>query len=119
LRKSIPSIADASNSTRLAAGDKPKKRFTFSQRSRYITIRLPFKATGSGGEIRDEGAVERGSTPKAGRCGFWVSDILIPDHQQPWEIDISKPLHYASSLDIMLEAPIGSARLTTNLVVLV
>jgi phosphoribosylformylglycinamidine synthase len=71
---------------------------------------FPGAATGSGGEIRDEGAVGRGSTPKAGLCGFWVSNLLIPDHPQPWEIDIGKPAHYASSLDIMLEAPIGSAR---------
>ncbi|CAG8956024.1 hypothetical protein HYFRA_00008880 [Hymenoscyphus fraxineus] len=71
---------------------------------------FPGAATGSGGEIRDEGAVGRGSTPKAGLCGFWVSDLLIPDYQAPWEIDIGKPAHYASSLDIMLEAPIGSAR---------
>lgn len=67
-------------------------------------------ATGSGGEIRDEGAVGRGSQPKAGLCGFWVSDLLIPDYQQPWEIDLGKPAHFASSLEIMLEAPIGSAR---------
>jgi len=71
---------------------------------------FPGAATGSGGEIRDEGAVGRGSTPKAGLCGFWVSDLLIPDHKQPWEIDLGKPAHYASSLDVMLEAPIGSAR---------
>ena len=71
---------------------------------------FPGAATGSGGEIRDEGAVGRGSTPKAGLCGFWVSDLLIPDHKQPWEIDIGRPAHYASSMDIMLEAPIGSAR---------
>ena len=71
---------------------------------------FPGAATGSGGEIRDEGAVGRGSTPKAGLCGFWVSDILIPDHKEPWEIDMGKPAHYASSLDIILEAPIGSAR---------
>ncbi|TAQ86439.1 hypothetical protein B7494_g5245 [Chlorociboria aeruginascens] len=71
---------------------------------------FPGAATGSGGEIRDEGAVGRGSTPKAGLCGFWVSDLLIPDHKQPWEIDLGKPAHYASSLDIMLDAPIGSAR---------
>ncbi|RDW71491.1 phosphoribosylformylglycinamidin [Coleophoma cylindrospora] len=71
---------------------------------------FPGAATGSGGEIRDEGAVGRGSKPKAGLCGFWVSDLFIPDHKQPWEIDVGKPAHYASSLDIMLEAPIGSAR---------
>ena len=67
-------------------------------------------ATGSGGEIRDEGAVGRGSTPKAGLCGFWVSDLLLPEFEQSWEIDLGRPAHYASSLDIMLEAPIGSAR---------
>jgi phosphoribosylformylglycinamidine synthase len=43
-------------------------------------------------------------------CGFWVSDLLIPGRREPWEVDIGRPGHYASSLDIMLEAPIGSAR---------
>ncbi|KAH7311545.1 CobB/CobQ-like glutamine amidotransferase domain-containing protein [Stachybotrys elegans] len=71
---------------------------------------FPGAATGSGGEIRDEGAVGRGSAPKAALCGFWVSDMLIPGKKQPWELDIGRPAHYASSIDIMLEAPIGSAR---------
>ncbi|KAJ2978500.1 hypothetical protein NQ176_g3789 [Zarea fungicola] len=71
---------------------------------------FPGAATGSGGEIRDEGAVGRGSVTKAGLAGFWVSDLLIPDNYAPWEKDIGRPAHYASSLDIMLEAPIGSAR---------
>ncbi|KAI3405906.2 ADE6 [Candida oxycetoniae] len=66
-------------------------------------------ATGSGGEIRDEGAVGRGSKSKAGLSGFTVSDLNIPDLKQPWERDIGKPNHIASSLDIMIEAPIGSA----------
>ncbi|GAB7360606.1 hypothetical protein MBLNU230_g0486t1 [Neophaeotheca triangularis] len=69
----------------------------------------PGAATGSGGEIRDEGAVGRGSKPKAGLAGFSVSDLLIPGQLQPWELDVGKPAHLASSLDIMLEAPIGSA----------
>ncbi|PGH04994.1 phosphoribosylformylglycinamidine synthase [Polytolypa hystricis UAMH7299] len=69
----------------------------------------PGAATGAGGEIRDEGAVGRGSKPKAGLSGYCVSDLLIPGHRQPWELDIGKPNHIASSLDIMLEAPIGSA----------
>ena len=69
----------------------------------------PGAATGSGGEIRDEGAVGRGSRPKAGLCGFSVSDLLIPGFRQPWELDVGKPSHIASSLDIMLEAPLGSA----------
>jgi len=71
---------------------------------------FPGAATGSGGELRDEGSVGRGSTPKAGLTGFWVSDLLIPNHRTPWELDVGRPAHYASSLDIMLEAPIGSAR---------
>ncbi|GAO15161.1 hypothetical protein UVI_02029410 [Ustilaginoidea virens] len=71
---------------------------------------FPGAATGSGGEIRDEAAVGRGSVTKGGLAGFWVSDLLIPDHKAPWENDIGRPAHYASSLDIMLEAPIGSAR---------
>lgn len=70
---------------------------------------FPGAATGSGGEIRDEGAVGRGSKPKAGLAGYCVSDLLIPGLKQPWELDVGKPNHIASSLDIMLEAPIGSA----------
>ena len=70
---------------------------------------FPGAATGSGGEIRDEGAVGRGSKPKVGLCGFSVSNLLIPGFRQPWELDVGKPAHIASSLDIMLEAPIGSA----------
>ncbi|KKK16927.1 hypothetical protein AOCH_005145 [Aspergillus ochraceoroseus] len=69
----------------------------------------PGAATGSGGEIRDEGAVGRGSKPKAGLAGYCVSDLHIPGLEQPWELDVGKPNHIASSLDIMLEAPIGSA----------
>ena len=69
----------------------------------------PGAATGSGGEIRDEGATGRGSKPKTGLTGFSVSDLLIPEQRQPWEIDIGKPNHIASALDIMLEAPIGAA----------
>ena len=70
---------------------------------------FPGAATGAGGEIRDEGAVGRGSTPRVGLCGFNVSDLNIPGFKQPWEIDVGKPGHVASSLQIMLEAPIGSA----------
>ncbi|KAI9682429.1 MAG: hypothetical protein M1829_000221 [Trizodia sp. TS-e1964] len=70
---------------------------------------FPGAATGSGGEIRDEGAVGRGSKPKAGLSGFSVSDLQIPGHEQPWELQYERPSHIASSLDIMLEGPIGSA----------
>lgn len=70
---------------------------------------FPGAATGSGGEIRDEGATGRGSKTKCGLGGFSVSDLLIPNYKQPWELDVSKPSHIASSLDIMIEAPLGSA----------
>ena len=70
---------------------------------------FPGAATGSGGEIRDEGAVGRGSKPKAGLAGFSVSNLLIPDYLRPWETDFGKPAHIASSLDIMIEGPLGAA----------
>ncbi|GAA5999817.1 hypothetical protein JCM10207_005925 [Rhodosporidiobolus poonsookiae] len=70
---------------------------------------FPGAATGSGGEIRDEGAVGRGSRPKAGLAGFTVSNLLIPDFVQPWETDFGKPAHIASALDIMTEGPLGSS----------
>jgi len=70
---------------------------------------FPGAATGSGGEIRDEGAVGRGSKPKAGLTGFSVSNLRIPGNIQAWEMDYGKPDHIVSSLDIMLEGPIGAA----------
>ena len=51
----------------------------------------PGAATGSGGEIRDEGATGRGSKPKTGLCGFSVSNLKLPNSIQPWEIDYGKP----------------------------
>ncbi len=66
-------------------------------------------ATGSGGEIRDEGATGRGSKPKAGLTGFTVSDLKIPGFEQPWESQYGKPDRIVSALDIMLEGPIGGA----------
>jgi phosphoribosylformylglycinamidine synthase len=70
---------------------------------------FPGAGTGSGGEIRDEGAVGRGSKPKAGLTGFSVSNLRIPDFIQPWEEDYGKPDRIVSALDIMLEGPIGGA----------
>ncbi|PPQ74978.1 hypothetical protein CVT26_011690 [Gymnopilus dilepis] len=69
----------------------------------------PGAATGSGGEIRDEGAVGRGSKPKAGLAGFTVSNLLIPGFEQPWETDFGRPGHIASALDIMIEGPLGAS----------
>jgi phosphoribosylformylglycinamidine synthase len=66
-------------------------------------------STGSGGEIRDEGAVGRGSKPKAGLVGFSVSNLKLPDAVRPWEVDHGKPGRIASALDIMIDGPLGGA----------
>lgn len=70
---------------------------------------FPGAATGSGGEIRDEGATGIGSKPKAGLCGFSVSNLKIPNFARPWERDFGKPERIVSALDIMLDGPIGAA----------
>ncbi|MDR3300752.1 MAG: phosphoribosylformylglycinamidine synthase [Candidatus Accumulibacter sp.] len=73
---------------------------------------FPGAATGAGGEIRDEGATGRGSKPKAGLCGFSVSNLYLPDAPQPWEREMAaygRPSRIASALTIMLEGPIGAA----------
>jgi phosphoribosylformylglycinamidine synthase len=70
---------------------------------------FPGAATGSGGEIRDEGATGRGAKPKAGLCGFSVSNLRIPGFEQPWETDHGKPARIVSALDIMIEGPLGAA----------
>ncbi len=70
---------------------------------------FPGAATGSGGEIRDEGATGRGAKPKAGLTGFTVSHLRLPSLPQPWESHDGKPGRIASALDIMLEGPIGGA----------
>jgi phosphoribosylformylglycinamidine synthase len=73
---------------------------------------FPGAATGSGGEIRDEGSTGRGSKPKAGLCGFSVSNLYLPDAPRPWEAEMAsygRPSRIASALSIMLEGPIGAA----------
>ncbi len=70
---------------------------------------FPGAATGSGGEIRDEGATGRGAKPKAGLVGFSVSHLRIPASPQPWEIPYGIPAHLATPLQIMLEGPIGAS----------
>ena len=77
----------------------------------HPTAIAPFTgaATGAGGEIRDEGAVGRGSKPKAGLIGFTVSNLRIPNAPAPWETDFGLPARIASPLSIMLEGPIGGA----------
>ncbi len=70
---------------------------------------FPGAATGSGGEIRDEGATGRGAKPKAGLTGFSVSNLRIPGYVRPWEGEFGRPARIASALEIMLDGPIGAA----------
>jgi len=83
---------------------------------------FPGAATGSGGEIRDEGATGIGARPKAGLTGFTTSHLRIPGMEQPWELPeaeanatdsgehwIGKPERIASAMSIMLDGPIGAA----------
>ena len=70
---------------------------------------FPGAATGSGGEIRDEGATGRGSKPKAALVGFSVSNLRLPGAIQPWERDHGKPARIASPLEIMIDGPLGGA----------
>ena len=69
----------------------------------------PGAATGAGGEIRDEGATGRGGKPKAGLTGFSVSDLRIPGHPQPWEVQRPLPPRVASAFEIMRDGPLGAA----------
>jgi phosphoribosylformylglycinamidine synthase len=78
-------------------------------------------ATGAGGEIRDEGATGRGGKPKAGLTGFHVSHLHIPDLAEKWEQsgqvstqDYGTPERMATSLEIMTEAPLGSANFSNE-----
>ena len=69
----------------------------------------PGASTGSGGEIRDEGATGRGAKPKVGLMGYNVSNLRIPNLLRSWEKEEYKPSRIASPLEIMIEAPIGAA----------
>jgi phosphoribosylformylglycinamidine synthase len=77
----------------------------------HPTAIAPFAgaATGSGGEIRDEGATGIGSRPKAGLTGFSVSNLNIPGFEQPWETQYGKPSRIVTALQVMLDGPLGGA----------
>ena len=77
----------------------------------HPTAISPFSgaSTGSGGEIRDEGATGIGAKPKAGLTGFSVSNLRLPSLKERWETDEDKPDRIASPLEIMIDAPIGAA----------
>ncbi|MGE8362589.1 phosphoribosylformylglycinamidine synthase [Pseudomonas sp.] len=77
----------------------------------HPTAISPFSgaSTGSGGEIRDEGATGRGAKPKAGLTGFTVSNLQIPGFEQPWEKPYGKPDRIVTPLNIMIDGPLGGA----------
>lgn len=77
----------------------------------HPTAIAPFAgaATGSGGEIRDEGATGIGGRPKAGLAGFSVSHLRLPNRAEPWEPQGGLSPRLASPLHIMLDGPIGGA----------
>ncbi|MEN4927543.1 phosphoribosylformylglycinamidine synthase [Erwinia billingiae] len=101
--------------------DAEKGHYDFHQEEAHILMKVethnhptaispwPGAATGSGGEIRDEGATGRGAKPKAGLVGFSVSNLRIPGFEQPWEEDFGKPDRIVTALDIMTEGPLGGA----------
>jgi phosphoribosylformylglycinamidine synthase len=101
--------------------DPQSCEYTFSQENIHLLMKVethnhptaiapfPGAGTGSGGEIRDEGAVGRGSKPKVGLSGFSVSNLNIPGYEMSWEKSYGKPGRIVSALDIMLEGPIGGA----------
>lgn len=69
----------------------------------------PGAATGSGGEIRDEGATGRGAKPKMGLAGYSVSNLNLPGEGQKWEKPYGKPGRIQSPLEIMIDAPLGAS----------
>jgi phosphoribosylformylglycinamidine synthase len=96
--------------------------YNYSQEPAHIAIKVethnhptaispfPGAATGSGGEIRDEGATGRGAKPKAGLVGFTVSHLELPGWRHAWERALpGKPDRIAAPLSIMLDGPIGAA----------
>ena len=70
---------------------------------------FPGASTGSGGEIRDEGATGRGAKPKAGLTGFTVSHLRIPGLPRAWERERALNPRLASAFEIMRDGPIGAA----------
>ncbi len=94
-----------------AAHDEPLHILMKVETHNHPTAISPFPgaATGSGGEIRDEGATGRGSKPKAGLTGFSVSNLRIPGQEEPWEKDFGRPARIASALEIMTAGPLGGA----------
>ena len=103
--------------------DPASRQYTYRSEPAHVVMKVethnhptaispfPGAATGSGGEIRDEGATGRGAKPKAGLAGFTVSHLQLPEWTQPWELESpGRPGRIASPLRIMLDGPIGAAQ---------
>ena len=98
-----------------------ENQYTFSNEKLNSTLKVethnhptaispfPGAATGSGGEIRDEGATGTGAKPKMGLVGFNVSNLRLERFPRAWESTLKKPERIATPLQIMTEGPIGAA----------
>ena len=77
----------------------------------HPTAVSPFEgaATGSGGEIRDEGATGIGAQPKAGLTGYSVSYLRLENLKEKWEFKEDRPKRISSPKKIMIEGPLGAA----------
>lgn len=118
--KDNAAVMEGSQVGRFYVNDK-EGRYDFHQEQAHILMKVethnhptaispwPGAATGSGGEIRDEGATGRGAKPKAGLVGFSVSNLRIPGFEQPWEENFGKPERIVTALDIMTDGPLGGA----------
>ena len=97
------------------------RKYESKSASKHICIKVethnhptavsPFEgsATGSGGEIRDEGATGVGAFPKAGLSGFSVSYLRLKNLKENWEFKESRPKRISSPERIMTEGPLGVA----------
>ena len=117
--KDNAAIIEGAEAERLHLDDNNKYKFKKDKINSTIKVEThnhptaispyPGASTGSGGEIRDEGATGRGAKPKIGLVGYNVSNLRIPNLSRAWEDDEYKPTRIASPLEIMIEAPIGAA----------
>ncbi len=99
------------DSRRYAGSREPIDLLIKVETHNHPTAIAPFAgaATGAGGEIRDEGATGIGAKPKAGLCGFSVSNLRIPALPLPWEGEARAPGRIATPLEIMIHGPLGAA----------
>ena len=105
-------LVDAGKTVSLGTVDEPIHILMKVETHNHPTAISPFPgaATGSGGEIRDEGATGLGAKPKAGLTGFTVSHSAHPgllDSRGKATFRIRNT--WRSPLDIMIEGPIGGA----------